>query len=132
LKGILRINPPSKNGFFVLKYLDLIVIQMKAQVASLISASNVLTPERKKTYLRVLKFLSEEQLKTLLWVLQKEQASAEEIRKTAEKEKSALNKQYIQKAETFYKKGFKSAVSEEEREDKSQAENMLTKIDKDE
>jgi hypothetical protein len=105
---------------------------MKTQIASLISSSNALSPERKETYLRVLKFLPKEQLTTLLEVLQKEQDSAEKIRKAAESEKSALNKQYIQKAETLYKIGFKSAVSEEERDDKTRAENIITKIDQNE
>lgn len=101
---------------------------MKTKIVELINASKVLTPEKKLEYLGILKFLSEEKLKALAEILEKEKLGAEEIADKGEKEKAEINKEYIKEIENIYKKEFKSAMESEEGEDRGRADDTLSQL----
>ncbi|MDD3861286.1 MAG: hypothetical protein PHP74_00080 [Candidatus Gracilibacteria bacterium] len=101
---------------------------MNDEFLKLIQSSQVLSPEKKQTYARILKFLSEKDKKTLFELLQKGQVSSEKIQENGKKEKSKLNSEYIREIENLYKNEMKTAISKEEKSDQSQADDVLKQI----
>jgi hypothetical protein len=101
---------------------------MKEELAKLIKKSSSLTEEKKKVYLKMIEFLPEDQLKSLLEILEKEVSAKEEIEKIKKEEKNVLNLAFLTEIEKIYSENFKSAVLEEEKNEKIEAENILKQL----
>lgn len=102
---------------------------MKKKIKDLILKSQILNQENKDKYLRMLDFFSEEELSSLMEILENEQKGISDIEKKMKSQQLSLNKEYLVELENFYKNEYKKAVQEEEEAEKKQAEDIFKEID---
>ncbi len=103
---------------------------MIEKIKRLIERSLSLPEDKKGEYLAVLPFISEENQKDLLNILEKEQKELLVIEDEMAEEESEINKEYLKEIESLYKEEYKNAVSSVEKGDKDRAENLINNFDK--
>ncbi len=101
---------------------------MKTKIKTLIKESRTLSEEEKQNYLKIIDFLPEKNLKELLAILENEKTAIKEFEESVKIQKSDINKKYIQNFEELYQSEYKSAVKEEEKEEKNKADDILKNI----
>lgn len=101
---------------------------MKDKIKKLLLESQALDDGSKKRYLRILNFLSKEDLAALIGILETENRGLLAIENEMKKEESALHISYLHELEEFYKREYKNAVNEEEKVEQVKAEEIIKKI----
>lgn len=101
---------------------------MKTKIKKLIQKSKALNEDSKKLNLKLLDFLNEDQLKQMMAILENEADSSLEIERGAEREKSQINTTFVATADDFFRTEEKKAIKDEEKNEKTDSENILKKL----
>lgn len=109
--------------------LDKKINEGRKQLKKLIKNSKAIAEKSKEVYLRMLDLLPENRMLELLSILNKEVEGLSAIESTSKAEKSDLNKRYIEEIGEFFKKEQKSAMDEEEKEEKEKAQDILKELE---
>lgn len=101
---------------------------MKDQIKELIKSSHVIKDSEKALYSKLVDFIDEEKQKKLLTILENELKTALIIENQSVEEKLAVNRDFIDKIDNFFKKEEEKAIRSEEKEEHDQGENILNKL----
>lgn len=102
---------------------------MREEVKKLIKESKSIAKNKKALYLKMADLIDDQKLSELFAILEQEKNETEKINGQANKDKSEINKKYIEEIDKTFKQGQKNAIEEEESEDKLKADEIINQID---
>ena len=98
---------------------------MLEEIKKQIGESKVLTEKSKETYLRLIQFMSDEDLADLSRILKEASDGLEEVAQEIKREESEFYQGVVQEIKESYKKAYKEAEKEDEDADEAKAEKLL-------
>lgn len=97
-------------------------------LSELIDQSTVITPERKKIYPQILKFMKPEVQAQLEAILVKEMEVRDKVSDGEADEIADINKKYLEKLDKLVSEGLRGAMSKQEKDEMNSADSLLEQL----